>query len=132
MNRYKIVTLIDITKSNASRTESDKIKIGQQSNFNSLLQSIGIRSNIQWFDDPVMYSGRLPADIDGAANHWIWEFGVEQADVFLKEIDPVGLLKDDLDGVPVVIDLNNNVDINPPIFKTKGNDINTWLYKINS
>lgn len=130
MNRYKIVTLVDITRSNVSRAETDKIKIGQQANFNSLIQSIGIRSNVQWFDEPVMHTGILPDDLEGKANHWIWEFTVEQADVFLKGNDPVGHLVDDLNGVPIVPFLNNTEDIDPAIFKTKGDRINTWLYKL--
>ena len=131
MNRYKIVTLVDITRSNANRAETDKIKIGQQANFNSLIQTIGIRSNIQWFEEPKVYTGRLPYDIDGAANHWIWEFSVEQDDLFLKGTDPVGHLVDDLHGVPVVPDLNNTEDLNPAAFITKGTKTNTWMYKLN-
>lgn len=131
MNRYKIVTLVDITRSNANRAETDKIKVGQQANFNSLIQTIGIRSNVQWFEEPILHTGRLPDDLDGKANHWIWEFSVEQDDIFLKNTDPVGHLIDDLHGVPVVSDLNNSGELNPPAFITKGPKSNTWIGKIN-
>lgn len=131
MARYKLITLIDITKSNASRSETDKIKIGQQANFNSLIQAIGLRSNLEWDFDPAMETGRLPEPITGKANHWVWEFYTERDKVFNKDDDPVGLLLDDLNGVPVVADLTNNVDIDPACFITRGDRTNIWVYDLN-
>ncbi len=130
MNRYKIVTLVDITKSNANRAETDKIKVGQQANFNSLIQTIGIRANVQWLSEPMMHTGILPEDLDGKANHWVWEFIVEQNEIFLKNSDPVGLLVDDLNGVPIISNLKDSVDLDPPAFITKGPKANTWVFQI--
>jgi hypothetical protein len=39
MARYKITTLVDITRTNPSRAETDVLKIAQQANFNSLIQA---------------------------------------------------------------------------------------------
>jgi hypothetical protein len=127
MERYKIITLVDITRTNCPRNEPDPVKVGQQANFNSVLQAIGLRSNMTWDKDPEMHTGRLPDNLDGKANHWVWEFVVERDFVFLKETDPVGLLVDDLNGVPIITDLNNNADISPAAIQTKGNNINTWV-----
>ncbi len=127
MPRYKIVTLIDITRSNPVREETDKVKLGQQANFNSLLQAIGLRSNVAWNKDPTKYTGSLPDKIGGKATHWIWEFDCEREEVFLKDGDPVGLLVDDLHGVPVVDLLENSADITPAAFQTKNGNQNTWL-----
>lgn len=132
MQRYKIVSLVDITRSRPSRTESDRVKVSQQANFNSLLQSIGLRSNIEWDSDPVEHSGRLPENIEGKAVHWIWEFTSERDQVFQKDLDPVGLLLDDLHGTPIVANLNNSVELTPPMFQTKGNGRNTWVYLISN
>jgi hypothetical protein len=130
MARYQIITLVDITRSNAPRSETNRIKQGQQANFNSLIQAIGMRSNIDWSSDPKMNTGRIPNQT-GKANHWIWTFNTERERVFYKDADdPVGLLLDDLNGIPVVDQLNNSVDLNPPIFKTKGDDINTYVIEI--
>jgi hypothetical protein len=132
MQRYKIISLVDITRSLPSRVESDNIKIGQQANFNSLLQAIGLRSNIEWDSDPIQQSGRLPENIDGKAVHWIWEFTSERDQVFQKDLDPVGLLLTDLHGIPVVTGLNNSIELTPPMFQTKSNNQNTWVYLISS
>ena len=129
MKKYKIITLIDITRSGAGRSETNSLKIGQQSNFNSLLQAIGMRSNVDWTADPKSFEGRLPHDIEGKARHWIWIFHSERDEVFLKDEDSVGLLKDDLHGVPIVNGLNHTVNIDPACFLTKGNKVNTWVYE---
>ncbi len=127
MARYKIVTLVDITRSQPFRDEVDRVKVGQQSNFNSLLQAIGMRSNVEWVRDPKKHTGSLPDDIKGKATHWIWEIDCEREDVFLKDGDPCGLLKDDVHGVPIVDLLENSVDLTPAAFQTRNGNQNTWI-----
>jgi len=60
MNRYRITTLVDITRSKATRSETSELKQGQQSNFNTLIQVIGLRANIATDYDPKQDEGRLP------------------------------------------------------------------------
>lgn len=127
MARYRIITFVDITNSRCERSETDKLKLAQQANFNSLVQAIGLRSNISWDSDPVKHTGRLPNGIEGRAIHWIWEFEVERDDVFLKDNDPVGLLKDDLHGVPIIDQLENSIGIEPAAFQTRNGGQNSWL-----
>ena len=130
MPRYQIVTLVDITRTNPSRSETDQHKLKQQANFNSLLQSIGLRSNVTWIVDPKEHAGRLPALSTGKANHWIWIFDVEREDTFLKDGNPVGLLLEDLHGVPIIDGLNNTAIIDPAAFQTHGDNINTWISEL--
>jgi len=127
MQQFKLVSVVDITRSRPSRSETDHLKLGQQANFNSLIQAIGIRSNVEWDQDPECHTGRLPDAIEGAATHWIWQFSVERDFVFRQDDNPVGLLLDDLQGVPVINRLNNSVDIMPSIFQTKGTHVNVWI-----
>ena len=130
MARYQIVTLVDITRTNPSRSETDNIKLGQQANFNSLVQAIGMRSNVAWQKDPKKHTGRLPDPASGKATYWIWEFDCERDQVFLQDGDPVYLLTQDLNHVPVIVDLENSEDIDPAAFQTQGDMINTWVTMI--
>ena len=130
MPRYQIITLVDITRTNPARSETDKLKLAQQANFNSLLQAIGLRSNVSWVKDPVMKTGRLPDPLDGAATHWQWTFDAERDEVFLKDSDPVGLLKDDLNGIPIIGNLTNSVELDPACFFSTGDKINIWVEEI--
>ena len=124
MPRYRITTLVDITRTNPTRTETDEKKIAQQANFNSLIQAIGMRSNVSWSEDPAKHEGRLPEPFSGRAVYWSWEFETEQAQVFEKDLDPVGLLKDDIDSVPIISRLDNTVEIDPAIFISRGGHCN--------
>lgn len=130
MARYKIITLVDITRADPDKRETDPVKVGQQANFNSLIQAIGLRSNVGWIRDPSKHTGRLPDNLAGKAVHWIWEFDCEREDIFLKDNDPVGLLKQDLNGVPVVDRLENSIDLSPAAFQTRNGNQNTWITMI--
>ena len=129
MARYEIITVVDITRTNPARDETDRVKLGQQANFNCLVQAIGMRSNVTWVLDPESHTGRLPIG-QGKANHWIWQFDAEREDVFLNQGDPVALLVDDLDGVPIVDRLNNTVELTPAVFRSRGDNTNIWCSKI--
>jgi hypothetical protein len=130
MARYTITTLVDITRTNASRYETDKTKLGQQANFNALQQAIGLRSNFSFVSNPSQHSGQLPGDLKGKATYWTWNFDTERDNVFLKDQDPVGLLIDDINGVPIINQLNNSVDIIPAAFISKGDRANIWIHEL--
>lgn len=127
MERYKITTLVDITKTNPSRDAKDPKLLGKRSNFNSLLQTLNIRSNIFYDKDPLVERGRLPDPWEGKGSYWIFEFETERDDVYKDFNDQAGLLKTDLDGVPIIDNLDNTVDFKLPVFKTIGSDINTVI-----
>ena len=130
MARYQVITLVDITRTHASRYETDQLKLGQQANFNALQQAIGLRSNFVFIADPQRHDGILPLDLDGRATYWTWNFDTERDSVFLKGNDPVGLLIDDINGVPITGQLNNSVDIDPAAFISRGDRANIWIYEI--
>jgi hypothetical protein len=127
MPRYRITTLIDITRTDPDKADPDLFRHHQQANFNSLRQTIELRSNVEWRQDPIKQQGRLPEPFDGHASHWIWEFENEREDLFLKDSDQTLLLKEDLHGVPVITGLGETADISPSAIQTLGKNINTWV-----
>ena len=130
--RYQITTLVDITKTNPPRGSTDLTVLGQQSNYNTLIQTIGLRANIVGSVDPVKQTGRLPAPFSGKGAYWIFEFEVEREGVFEQDGDPVALLRADLEGVPVVIGLQDTVKFKLPIFQNDGNLNNTHIEKLSA
>jgi len=121
MQYIQIQTLVDITATKPSREDTDQFKIAQQSNFNSLMQAIGMRSNVEYRADPAIET------VDDN-KMWVWNFQVERDGVFTKGNDPVGLLKDDIAGVPIIANLSNTAKINPAVFMTQGDKQNTWVF----
>ena len=71
----------------------------QQSNWETLIQVISLRTQ--------------PLNIRTTVNKsdWTLEFDVEQVDVFRKNGDPLGLLKDDIENVPLLTDLDEHKDL---------------------
>lgn len=131
MNSYEIVTLVDITRTQARRDDTDILKKSQQANFDSLRQAIELRSNVEWQNDPISSLGQLPNNTsEGKARYWVWRFSVEREAVFEDEGDPVALLRHDIDGVPVISDLKETVNLSPSAFFTKGKNTNTWVWVI--
>lgn len=121
MIRYKVETTVDITRSNPDRDDTSSLRHAQQSNFNALVQGIELRALCTWEEDPIMIEYK---DVD---TKWYWSFYVERQDVFLKGDDQVGLLKDDLQSIPIIGNLNNNVKFKQNCFVTSGTDCNIWL-----
>ena len=113
---YTIISLVDITRANPARDETDKKLLAQQANFNSLIQAIGLRSNVEWEQDPTKQTGSLPLPFEGKGSYWIWNFYVERDEVFLDNNDPVGLLKQDLHNVPVINKLEETIELHPSVF----------------
>jgi hypothetical protein len=130
MARFQIITLVDITQTNPHRSETDQHLLSQQANFNSLIQAIGLRANVSWINSPKEKNGALPRNIDGKAVYWTWTFDVERDDVFLADGNSVALLIDDLNGVPVISNLNNSVDLDPACFISKGETTNIWVFEL--
>lgn len=120
MTRFNIITTVDITVTNPDRDETDQVRIGQQQNFNSLVQGIGIRSNLTYDREPQRI------ETDGEAK-WYWTFEVESVDVFRKGDDPAGLLLDDLQGIPIIRNLTNTATLTKPVLFTRGEDQNIWI-----
>ena len=122
MFRYAVKTLVDITRTNPDREEKDTVRLAQQSNFNSLVQGIGMRSNIEWDQDPVR------EEQDDTAI-WHWEFAVERPDTFTKAGNPVALLIEDIHGIPIIKNLTNTDPLDKPVFITSGAEQNIWIEK---
>ena len=143
MQRFEIVTLVDITETgvtdnNATDAET-QLKRNQQRNFDTLCQVISLRSNYYaasvggfvfddyFFNDPSPWSNTPPDSSfykQVKKNTKIWSF------IFETDLtDPFGsdneLLKMDLHMVPVIPALTETVPIFPPYFITSGDLTNT-------
>ncbi len=122
MNIYIAYTLVDITdngnlnlkfpftaKSGDLIHDKETLAIArqQQSNLNTLIQTIQCRANITWQDKPVRdntvtANTRFGTQYAGKQNVWAFVFESEQSDVFALGNDPVGALEQDLDSIPIL------------------------------
>lgn len=119
--RYKIYTLVDITRTGQYRNEVGmELARLQQQNFDTIVQTVGMRANLAYttpprvkIDTPVNYG------LEGAelSNIWIFEWEVDKEDLFLHQNDPVARLKEDFEFVPYISGLTETVKYDPAIFR---------------
>jgi hypothetical protein len=121
---YMLYTTVDITHTGQYRNEPGKdVERWQEQNFQTVLQTIGIRSNISFVKNPT------PAEINGKiigfnTNNiirvWQFEFYTEQDFVFEQDGNPVGYLVEAFDAIPYISGLTESMDQNYDVFVTTG------------
>lgn len=121
---YKLYTLVDITNTGQHRVEHGKEELHwKEQNFQTVLQTIGIRSNISYKHKPFVteVNGRLIGfETDEIIRVWRFDFETERDNTFNKNDDPVGLLKDDFNLVPYISGLDELLEQNYAVFNTVG------------
>lgn len=119
MMRFRIKTLVDVTETNARRGE-DPLKVNQQANFNTLYNTIGLRTNPT--DFTVSFEKEKVEGLGFGSNFknkqtvWTVEFFVE-ADLSTN----IELMTQDFDLVPIISGLNETVKLDKDLFITSSN-----------
>jgi len=120
---YKLYTLVDITHTNQYRNEPGRQKERwQEQNFNTVLQTLGIRSNVSYKINPTSLEikGRVVGfNTDEIIRVWRFDFYTELDYVYEKDDDPVGLLKDDFMLVPYINGLDEHMAQRYAVFTTE-------------
>jgi hypothetical protein len=119
---YKLYTLVDITHTGQTRHEVGKESLrNKEQNFNTVLQTLGIRANIHYSVIPTVteVKGRLIGfDTDDIIRVWSFDFTTERDFLFEKDNDPVGHLIDDFHLVPYIAGLDEAMEQQYAVFNT--------------
>jgi len=140
MQRFKILTLVDITETKQYRRDYNlEMEWEQQQNFVMLLQTIGMRVN------PLYDSSPLKSIVDLKTYHfgsyytktqavWDFDFYIEyDGGLANDQGDSAGLLVNDLHLVPVISGLTETVNFKINVFDTKTEQFkNTIVYLLSS
>lgn len=122
--KFKLTTLIDITDAQA-RKGDDIIKVNQQQNYLAALQTVSLRSN------PTIKKSNCETTDVHIGNykgvHKVWHL-IFEFEGYYDELHQ--LLLDDLNLVPVIVQLEETIKMAVSAFITKGDSINTILEKI--
>jgi hypothetical protein len=127
MEEYKLYTLVDITHTSQYRPGTG-IHHWQEQNFNTVLQTLGIRANVSYRQSPTVLDvkGSLVGfNTEEILHLWRFDFYTEQEYVFATDSDPVGLLKQDFTLIPYIAGLNESMEQKYAVFnpETPGNNI---------
>ena len=112
---YRISTLVDITNTNARRGE-DPVAYRQNQNYLSLLNVIGMRTNVEFISlNAVQESTKIfGTAFKGTQTVWQFTFEIDREGYF--NIDTA---IEDFDYVPFIPELEESVEFNKPLFHTK-------------
>ena len=127
--RFIVSTLVDITQTNARRADGNKFAYSQQQNYNTLVNTMGLRTNILPLADIKIENRLLDADEFGSSytgEHTVWSFPFE---VEAEDSLTVEMLEQDFDLVPVITGLDETIKINNNVFRTNGSKDNNILFK---
>lgn len=118
--RFRLLTLIDITRTDARRGDDIRSQ-KQQQNYLTALQTISLRSNPVVNSRPVVETMNVKDLGFGKAfkgEHRVWKLNFD----FESESHSLELLKKDFDLVPVITELDETVKLKNSAFLTNGND----------
>lgn len=128
--QYTLITLVDITPTGV--THGQGLTRDQQRNWETVLQTIGLRAQPLDIQGPVMIEGDLKmlefGEIyQGMHRVWVMNFSVEHADVWHENNDEVSGLKRDFEQIPVMTNLTETARFLLPIFYPHGSIKNIYF-----
>ena len=116
--RTQILTLIDVTNTNARRNDDDQKEYAQQSNLNTLIQTASLRANLTPTKIELKHGGistlGFGVNFKGKQKYWIITVEDERETPITEE-----MFKDDFDLVPITLGLDETAEMEKPVILTK-------------
>ena len=122
--KFRLQALVDITETGARRQDADKFAYKQEANFQTVLQTIGLRANLSYDKNPQneeLTIGKLGFGdkYKGKQQVWTFEFEIESEGAL-----DINTLNEDFNLVPVILELNETAKIEQALFRTVNGDTN--------
>lgn len=123
MQIIEIHTLVDITNTDVRRiNQGTQLQLDQFRNWTTLMQTIGLRAIIEYDRDPAVNhldikNLNFGTDFKGKHRVWSFQFRPDRADAFASSLNPIELLRQDLNKIPVIINLTETINIRQPVFE---------------
>ena len=125
---FKVITLADISKTNARRGE-DSNAWRQQQNYNTFIGTLGLRVNPIVNHEPTVKKRAISnlgfgSEYKGQQNVWEINFSIEYEGGLTLE-----MLEQDFDLIPFINDLEETVTLDPPVFRTTDSKSKNIIFK---
>jgi len=135
MQIIEIKTLLDITNITMLRPgQGSQLEYDQYRNFTTLRQCAELRSIISYDRGPSSENIDIKdlgfgSKYKGKHTVWTWVFYPDRAGVYSDETSEIGLLINDIDGVPIVKKLTETINIDKAIFELKSSSAKNTIIK---
>lgn len=130
---YTVYTLVDITDTGITRyTDQVAKQRNQQRNWETVLQAFGLRSlpvvvEVSILNNQSMDQFKFGKNYAGTHTVWVAKIGIETADVYKKSSDPVALLCEDFNQVPIITGLDETAEFPHKTFACAGPSKNIYF-----
>lgn len=138
MEVIEIKTLVDVTNTDVRRIDQGtQLELDQYRNWVTLLQCIGLRSNINYDQSPTVIEVDVKGlgfgrEYKGKHSVWTFQFRPDVIGAFDSDQGPCTLLINDLDKVPIIANLTETINILQAVFDTKSESVaNTSIRRVN-
>jgi len=113
---FKLYTLVDITET-GERKGPNKLAVGQQTNWDTIIQVIGLRANPEpvslHVEEASIKDLQFGKAYKGKQKYWVFEFSIPEGST------SISALQSDFDLVPYISDLTETSTIDIHAFLTK-------------
>jgi hypothetical protein len=130
-------SLVDITATGVIRGIDNELERNQQRNWETVIQCMGLRTQPQNIQDPVVLEWTLD-NLDfgdfytGTHKVWTWCWSVEGLNVYDLPGKTLGGIQQDFEQVPVITGLSETAKFMLPIFYPYGSIKNIYFTQINT
>jgi len=133
---FEGLSLVDITATGVIRGNSDELERDQQRNWETVVQCMGLRTQPQLIEKPVVLTSELNrfefGDFYTGIHHvWHWVWTIEANGVYDLPGQPLGALMKDFEQVPIITGLEETARFMLPIFYPYGTIKNIYFKQIN-
>jgi hypothetical protein len=125
MQRFRVFTLVDITRTDVHKETDDILKKKQQDNFQTLHQTLEMRAII--FSDNPPNTTTMDWSEYGYSKEektWEWEFFTERDDLFLVENNPIGGMIADIEFIPFTNNCTETAEFKSNFWSSKLKPVN--------
>lgn len=136
IHRHRGYTLIDVTKTDITKYSPELERMrNKQRNWETVVQVLGLRSqimNARQLKTETVDLGihEFGSDYSGKQRVWTFDFEVEFENLYLKDKDPYGVLKNDFSHTPIISGLDETINLITPIFHTNGPSKNIYFISV--
>jgi len=126
---YKLYTLVDITHTKRPTTDIERWK---EQNFQTVLQTLGIRANVTYTQTPVVVETKgilVGFDTEEVIRVWRFDFITDRNDLYKQDDNATGHLVNDFHLVPYINGLDELMDQQYAVFNTQNPGKNIAFFK---
>lgn len=125
MQRFRIFTLVDITRTNVFKESMGLLQKKQQDNFQTLHQTLEIRAIIFTEQNPKCITMDWSEHgYSKSEKTWEWSFYTERDDLYDVDGDPIGGMIKDVQFVPFIPECEETAKFKNHFFSTELKPIN--------